>query len=437
MDAAKQTKLAPLGNEFVTFETKLQPASNKRDSLQVNCPALYLLRDYGHSQFIGGDSFMGLKFIKLTSSRIRALKPNQKIQEHGIELHRLLNGDGRFSINIRVNGIRIHRVIGRESEGVTLTQVEEILQKLKTEARENRLNLPKGRKLHMRFEEVADKYLERMENTDCRSIEMKRQQIRDYLKPFFKGQPISQISTFDLERYKRHRKEVDAANATINRELALLSHIFNRSVEWGWLDKVPCKTKKLKEENARIAYLTKEQAGRLLKEARNDSNPYIYLFIFIGLETAMRRMEILSIQLENIDLSRQIIYIPQAKAGAREQPINKRLATFLREYIAYNVPVDQPWLFPATKSKLGHTVAIEKPFRRVVKAIGLDPGEIVRHSLRHTAITYLVQAGVDLPTVQRISGHKTLQMVVRYSHQNGTHIKQAMEKLEKKYRIKS
>ncbi len=34
--------------------------------------------------------------------------------------------------------------------------------------------------------------------------------------------------------------------------------------------------------------------------------------------------------------------------------------------------------------------------------------------MRHTAITRLVKAGVDLPTIQRISGHKTLAMVLRY-----------------------
>jgi site-specific recombinase XerD len=93
----------------------------------------------------------------------------------------------------------------------------------------------------------------------------------------------------------------------------------------------------------------------------------------------------------------------------------------------------QVWLFPA-KSATGHTIAIEKAFRRVVAAAGLDPKEVIRHTLRHTAITHLVQAGVDLPTVQRISGHKTLQMVVRYSHQNGEHIQAAMDKLDKRYR---
>ena len=80
---------------------------------------------------------------------------------------------------------------------------------------------------------------------------------------------------------------------------------------------------------------------------------------------------------------------------------------------------------------------IEKQFRRVVAAAGLDPKEVVRHTLRHTAITHLVQAGVDLPTVQRISGHKTLQMVVRYSHQNGEHIKSAMDALEERYNIQT
>ena len=42
--------------------------------------------------------------------------------------------------------------------------------------------------------------------------------------------------------------------------------------------------------------------------------------------------------------------------------------------------------------------------------------------MRHTAITDLVQSGVDLPTIQRISGHKTLAMVLRYTHVHGSHI---------------
>ncbi len=150
----------------------------------------------------------------------------------------------------------------------------------------------------------------------------------------------------------------------------------------------------------------------------------------------MRKSEILSIRLENIVLERRIVYIPKAKAGAREQPITKSLAGYLSEYLKTAEP-GQIWLFPSKQSKTGHITWPEHSFRSVVKAAGLDHGQVVIHTLRHTAITHLVQAGVDLPTVQRISGHKTLQMVARYSHQNGEHIQSAMDVLEERYNISS
>jgi integrase len=132
-------------------------------------------------------------------------------------------------------------------------------------------------------------------------------------------------------------------------------------------------------------------------------------------------------------LAGKIIYIPVAKAGAREQPITSQLVEFLKEYLNGCSP-DQEWLFPSKTSASGHYEAIERPFRKVVKAAGMDPYQVLRHTLRHTAISHLVQAGVDLPTVKRISGHKTIQMVERYSHQDSKHIQAAMNKLEGQYR---
>jgi integrase len=63
----------------------------------------------------------------------------------------------------------------------------------------------------------------------------------------------------------------------------------------------------------------------------------------------MRRMEILSIRIENIDLQRRIIYVPQAKGGAREQPITESLAITLRGYVEAG-DEEQKWLFPSTRS---------------------------------------------------------------------------------------
>jgi integrase len=150
----------------------------------------------------------------------------------------------------------------------------------------------------------------------------------------------------------------------------------------------------------------------------------------------MRMMEILSIRRENVNTDRRVIFIPKAKAGAREQPITAHLAEFLNAYLAM-LPKEIPWLFPARSAQKGHTVDIRKPFRRAVQAAGLDVTQIVRHTLRHTAITHLVQAGVDLPTVKRISGHRTLAMVERYAHANGAHIETAMDRLQDRLKLAS
>lgn len=69
---------------------------------------------------------------------------------------------------------------------------------------------------------------------------------------------------------------------------------------------------------------------------------------------------------------------------------------------------------------------MDRPFAEAVAAAGLG-AEITPHVMRHTAITALVKAGVDLPTIQRISGHKTYTMVLRYTHVHGTHIDRAIQ----------
>lgn len=139
----------------------------------------------------------------------------------------------------------------------------------------------------------------------------------------------------------------------------------------------------MEQENNRIVYLTAEQVERLKKAARVDDNPQIYPFILIGLETGMRMMEILSTRLDDIHLEdheNPHIFIREAKAGADIQPITRHLADYLTWYLKHQRKESQVWLFPSPKSQTGHTINIVKSYKRVVKAAGLDPNEIVRHT---------------------------------------------------------
>jgi integrase-like protein len=131
----------------------------------------------------------------------------------------------------------------------------------------------------------------------------------------------------------------------------------------------------------------------------------------------------------SLDLDKLLIHLPRAKTGARDVPISANLKQFLQQYLQ-SIGGDEMWLFASSASKSGHTESIAKPWHRIVEAAGLSDRHITRHTLRHTAITHLVQAGVDLPTVQRVSGHKTFEMVFRYSHQNQQHVQDALAKLD-------
>jgi integrase len=231
-----------------------------------------------------------------------------------------------------------------------------------------------------------------------------------------------------VDRYKRRRLDEGASNGTINLELATLSHFINSAIEWGWLKSRPCNIHLLEKTQGRIVALTDGQADALLRGAIADDDPQCWLFVAFGLNTAMRHSEILRARYEQLNLDKQRIFVPKAKGGRREQPITLELADILRKEATTRGQKDK-WVFPSPRPKTsssGRRDRMGKPFRRAVLRSGLDPKIVTPHVMRHTAITKLVQSGVDLPTIQSISGHKTLTMVLRYTHVHGTHIDKAI-----------
>ena len=155
-------------------------------------------------------------FSKLGRVSMRKLPAKGKITEHGITFERLTNGDGVFSVNVMADGQRIHRVIGRESEGVTRTQAEDFIEKVRTDARAGRLSLPSGRKTSFSFGETAQKYLDRLQETNGKNLVAKERQLRLYLVPFFGSHRLDKISSFMIDQYKRRRLDTNASNGTIN-----------------------------------------------------------------------------------------------------------------------------------------------------------------------------------------------------------------------------
>jgi integrase len=323
-------------------------------------------------------------------------------------------------------------VVGRESEGVTRAQVEAFIEQARTDARNGRLNLPKGRKTALRFSEAADNYIERLRDSAGSNINRKERHLALHLRPFFSSYRLDKISEFAVQSYRKARRDARAADGTINRELATLSHLLRSAVRWGWIkrDDVP-QIDRAREDQGRIIALSDNQCRALMSAAIADQDTYLWLFVAIGLGTGMRHSEICAIRWDHVDFDRRRIFVPIAKAGSRDQPIPADLAAKLAEERAQRAE-SAVWVFPGREGETtkGHRVCFAKGFRRAVIAAGLDDKIVTPHVMRHTAVTRLVRAGADIPNILKISGHKTVSMVLRYAHVDAAHIDAAASALE-------
>jgi integrase len=380
---------------------------------------------------------VALKFQKLTAKATRALTEPGSIHEHGIVFERLKSGDGRWKVSIMVDGKRVSRAIGFESEGVTRTDCELFIEQKRTEAREDRLSLPKARKTGMRFREASEDYLS---SDGLKDITNKKIALR-HLDAFFGDMILSQITVDNISSYKAKRStettriggdrktgkggfDRNVAPATLLRELAVLRHLFGFIVGKKWVPSMPV-VKGFKPDDARLTYCTAEQIELILAYAKTVSrSPHIYPFMLIGFTTGMRMDEILSIRLENIDTDRRLIFLPDAKTGQRDQPITGGVAEYLSQYRG-----QAGWLFPSKRSKSGHVTNIKKSWCTVIRQAGFDPRQVIRHTMRHSVATHLTRT-TDLKTAQRITGHADVQSLLRYTKTNSGLVEAAMANLD-------
>lgn len=244
------------------------------------------------------------------------------------------------------------------------------------------------------------------------------QQFVDFLGADFEP---GRINSLHIDRFISHLKKQENSNGTINRKLAAVSKMLTHGQKRGWVKSVPS-IERLPEHEHRIRYLTPEEETRFCEywEERGDVD-MVHLIQF-AIDTGLRASELFALTHDDIQEERIVLAGTKTKSGKnRVIPLTHRAAGIVGARIDND---------PIFGSALSYWVANHK-WNQMKRDLGLKKDtQLVIHALRHTFATRLMTAGANPVEVQRLMGHSSIEMTMRYTHVSDERLESAILKLD-------
>lgn len=158
--------------------------------------------------------------------------------------------------------------------------------------------------------------------------------------------------------------------------------------------------------------LSRQQVERLLTATTHRRDRLLFMTAY---SAGLRVSEVVRLKVSHIDSERMLLRIERGKGQKdRYALLTERLLAELRAYWrAFQPPV---WLFYGQPPEQPLCVrTVQRRYKEAKRRAGITkPGSV--HGLRHAFATHLIEAGVDLSTVQRLLGHSHVETTTRYLH---------------------
>ena len=318
-------------------------------------------------------------------------------------------------------GQRVRRSTGTSDK----REAEEVEAKWRSEARRERLF---GERPPITFEELAVAYLKHVRGK--RSIQRDKDAIKR-LRESFTGRDMNNLDAGAINAYKERRGREGMSPSTVNRELAVLSSAINvANRELGHQITNVLTGRKHRGVTHRVRWITHEEARRLIEDCRDSKTEYLADFVVFGLNTGMRKQEILGLEWSRVDLANRLIYLrPEDTKGKRSVgiPTNAAVRSVLTARLEQRMRSSNPspWVFHKGGSRVGD---VTNGFRLACKRAGIE--DFHPHDLRHTCAAWLVSAGVPLSEVRDLLGHSSVTVTERYAHLCPGRVREAVTVLD-------
>jgi Site-specific recombinase XerD len=225
------------------------------------------------------------------------------------------------------------------------------------------------------------------------------------------GDPVADKFGAELfAEYRARRLEAGISASNLNREHAYLRAVFNELGRLGhWKGENPLsKVRQFKVPDRELSYLTLEQIGTLLAALEGDA----HLVAKVCLSTGARWSEAEGLRVSQVRDG--LVHFSGTKSGKnRSVPIAEELEAELKEAI--------------TKSRTGRLFKYAySAFRDGVARAGLQlPRGQLTHVLRHTFASHFMMNGGNILVLQKLLGHSSLTMTMRYAHLAPDHLQEA------------
>jgi integrase/recombinase XerD len=172
--------------------------------------------------------------------------------------------------------------------------------------------------------------------------------------------------------------------------------------------------------------LSPEEVRMILAAPKNLGHRAILTTMYAS---GPRVSEVAKLKVTDIDSARNVIWIRGGKGHKdRQALLPPKLLELLREYWRWKRPKE--WLFPGRKPAPHiNCGSIFRACQKAAKVAGISK-PVHPHSLRHAFATHLLEAGVNLRTIQILLGHAKLETTARYLHVASTAVRSTVSPLE-------
>jgi len=343
----------------------------------------------------------------------------------GLSLRVSSTGVKSFSVRKRVNG-KAERVTIGKYPAMTIEQARK-------KAAEINLAMTNGESVNskkrdirqeMTMGELFDLYLERHAKVHKKSWPNDVSQYNRHLF-IWKGRKLSDINKRDVQ--KLHLSIGDKSGIyQANRVLALISSIFNRSVDWGWNGINPANGVKKFKEQSRDRFIEADELPRFFDALNQEPDTTLRDYFLLSILTGARRANLLSMRWDEINLKRSLWTIPhdKSKTGEKYQvPLVAQAISILKQ--RKSASKQSPWVLSSKRSKSGHIVEPKSAWARLLERAELK--DLRLHDLRRSLGSWQAATGANLSVIGKSLGHKNVSTTAIYARLNLDPVREAME----------